>query len=111
MSAARFRLKCFSALNTVLGLVPYGMKQEADVGLHQQHHSVDVHDGLLVPAAQIGPDLRLQILHLTQGETINSLETPTCCNIFLPYYRCVSYLGRQAALETLDVFIQLDSER
>lgn len=87
------------------------MKQEGDIGLHQLHHSVDVHDGLLVPAAQIRPHLRLQILHLTREETINSLKILMCCNIPLQNYRPVSYFRRQAALEALHVLIQFDSER
>lgn len=47
------------------------MKQEADVGLSQLHHAVNVHHRLLVPPAQVGTHLRLKVLQLTHRNVIN----------------------------------------
>lgn len=43
------------------------MEQEADVALDHLNHPVDVHHGLLIPSAQIGAHLRVEVLQLKHG--------------------------------------------
>lgn len=52
---------------TVWQRVTHSVEQEADVALDHLNHPVDVHHGLLIPAAEVGPHLRLQVLQLNHG--------------------------------------------
>lgn len=46
----------------------HGVEQETGVALSQLHHSMNVHHGLLVPPAQVGTHLCVQVLQLTCTE-------------------------------------------
>lgn len=51
------------------------MEEEADAALNQLHHAMDVHHRLLIPPAQVGTHLRLQVLQLACTETSLSSES------------------------------------
>lgn len=53
------------------------MEQETDAALSQLHHTVNVHHGLLVPPAQVGAHLCVQVLQLTHTHTGKSFSTQT----------------------------------
>lgn len=93
--------------------ITHGVQQEADVALDQLHHSVDVHHRLLIPPAQIGTNLSLQVLQLTHPQ-----RTKQCCignvkmklqlHCTVTLHIMFSYLwGLQAAVKALDIFIKL----
>lgn len=44
------------------------MEEETDVALSQLHHTMNVHHGLLIPPAQVGTHLCVQVLQLTCTE-------------------------------------------
>lgn len=47
----------------------HSMEQEADVALDQLNHTLNVQHRLLIPAAEVRPDLRLQV-----GELVGSAQ-------------------------------------
>lgn len=86
------------------------MEQEADVALDHLNHPVDVHHGLLIPSAQIGAHLRVEVLQLKHGCKITvMLQQRTKITIAIIVVVVVFFYlwSLQAAVEALDIFIQL----